>query len=137
MEKDDFLEDDLLRELIRQHPLDSPSDDFVERVMAGLPEMPVQGISRNSWPEILKQIFPYVLLVFVLIGVMATSDIPGFGWVPGREFLTQQVLPSVKTYTSLIFNAFSSKYVQWGLMIGVSAGFLIGIDRFFTRRSAF
>jgi len=135
IEKDEYLNDEVLRELIRHSPLDSPSDDFVDRVMVNIQISPGEAIVKKPYYFYLKAAIPYVLIFLVLIVVIATSDLPIFNWLPGGENLTNTLLNYLGTMFIAIKSAFTSKYVAWGLLISFSAGFLFLIDRLFTRRT--
>ena len=55
MENDDFMKEDFLHGLIRQSPLDSPSTDFVDRVMANIQEAPEVVIVKKPFFLYLKE----------------------------------------------------------------------------------
>ncbi len=136
MEKEELITDDFLRELIRQSAPDSPSDGFVEQVMAGIAVQPEPEMVQKRWQDYLKQFFPFFLITLVLIFVLSTSDIPGFGWLSAKDLWTRQLLPSIGSWFGVLLKAFSYKYIQWGMMIGISAGLLFTIDRVLSRRIA-
>ena len=136
MEEDDFLKDEFLRELINRSPLDSPSDDFVDRVMAGIQPAPQVEAVKQPLYQYLKVSAPFVILALSLFVVIATSDIPLFNWVPGKDFLMNNLLPYLGTMLLVFKNAFSSKFVSWGLLIGFSTAVLFLIDRLFSRRTS-
>lgn len=136
MEKDDFLkEDDFLRDLIRRSPLDHPSDDFVDRVMANIQRMPEEEVVNKPFYLRLKGIAPYAILAVFVFVVISTSDLPIFNWIPGKEHLVNSLVPYFGTLFALFKSAFSSKFVSWVFLIGFSAGMLALIDRLFSRRS--
>jgi hypothetical protein len=136
MEKDEFLKDDFLRELIQRSPLDSPSDDFVDRVMANLQLSPDAVIVKKPFYLHLKAAVPYTVITLFVFLVIATSDLPIFNWFPGKEYLTHNLLPYLGTLLTLFKNAFASKFVSWGLLISFSAGILFFVDRLFSRRTS-
>jgi hypothetical protein len=136
MEKDDFLKDDFLRELIQRSPLDSPSDDFVNRVMANLQVSPEVADVKKPFYLYLKAALPYTLISLLLFIVIATSDLPIFNWVPGKDYFINSLLPYLGALFVIFKNAFASKFVSMGLLIGISAGMLFLIDRLFSRRAS-
>jgi hypothetical protein len=136
MEKDDLLKDDFLRELIQRSPLESPSDDFVDRVMANIQVSPEISAVKKPFYLYLKAAVPYMTITLVLFFVLATSDLPVFNWLPGKDYFTNNLLPYFSTLLTLFKNAFASKYVSWVLLISFSAGVLFTIDRLFSRRTS-
>ena len=136
MEKDDFLkDDDFLRDLIRRSPLDHPSDDFVDRVMANIQISPETETVNKPFYLQAKSIAPYAILAVLVFVVISTSDLPIFNWLPGKEHLVNGLVPYFGTLFALFKSAFSSKFVSWVFLIGFSAGMLALIDMFFSRRS--
>ena len=136
MEKDEFLNDDFLRDLIRRSPLDHPSDDFVYRVMANIQTAPEVVAEKKSFFFYLKTVVPYAVITLVVFFVFATSDLPVFKWIPGKDYLTGNLLPYLGTLFLVFKNAFASKFVSWGLLISFSAGVLFLVDRLFSRRTS-
>ena len=130
------MNDDFLRDLIRRSPLDSPSDDFVDRVMATLQPSPEVSAVKKPFMLILKAAVPYVIIALILLVIIATSDLPLFNWLPGKDFFTKGLVPYLGTLFAVFKNAFASKYVSWVLLISVSAGVLFAIDRLFSRRTS-
>lgn len=136
MEKNDLLENDFLKELMQKTRLDSPSEGFVDRVMAQIKEVPEVQTVKAPFYLSLKSAVPYVLLALFLIFVLATSDLPIFNWVPGKDYLLNSLMTYMGTFFAVLKNAFSSKYVSWVLLISFSAGMLYLIDRLFSRRTS-
>ena len=136
MEKDDFLKDDFLRELIRRVPLDSPSDDFVDRVMANIQASPEVSVVKKPFYHFLKSAVPYAIVTLVLFFIISTSDLPVFNWLPGKDYFLHSLLPYFGDLFAVLKNAFASKYVSWVLLISLSAGVLFAVDRLFSRRAA-
>ncbi len=134
MEKDDFLKDDLLRELIRRSPLESPSDDFVDRVMANIQVTQEIAVAKKPYYQFLKAATPYAVIAIILFFVIATSDMPIFNWIPGKDFLINSMWPYLGTLLATFKEAFASKYVSWIMLISFSAGILFLVDRLFSRR---
>lgn len=135
MEKDDLIKDDFLRELIRSSPLDSPSDDFVDRVMANIQASPEASVAAKPFYLYLKSALPYALITLFVLVVIATSDLPVFNWLPGKDFVVDRLVSYFGTFFTVLKNAFASKYVAWGLLISFSAGVLFIIDRLFSRQT--
>jgi hypothetical protein len=134
MEKDDFLQDDFLREMLQQHPLDAPSDEFVGRVMAAV--SPATEPARVSKPFsfYLRAAVPYIIGALAAVLVISTSDLPVFNWLPGKRYFLNTLMPYFDASMTMLKNAFSSKYVSWAIMISVSAGILFLVDRVLSRR---
>ena len=136
MEQDEIMNDDILRELIQRIPLDSPSENFVDRVMAGVQTSPAVVVARKPFFLYLKTAVPYTAFALILFFVIATSDLPLFNWVPGKDYLLQNLLPYFQTLFTIFKNAFSSKFVSLGLLISFAAGALFLIDRLLSRRTS-
>ncbi len=136
MEKNDFLEDDFIRELVKQSPLDSPSDGFVDRVMAQIQAAPEVAVNQKPFYLYLKSAVPYTLTALLLTVVIATSDLPLFNWLPGKDYLVGTILGYFGTFFAVLKSAFASRYVSWVLLISCSAGFLFLVDRLFSRRAS-
>jgi hypothetical protein len=134
MEKDDLLQDDFLRDLIRRSPLDSPADDFVDRVMAGITESTEPVVVKQPFYIYLKSGIPYVIVACLVILVIATSDLPIFNWFPGRDSLIHQISVYSGMLAGMFKSVFASRYVSWGLLITFAAGILFAIDRLFSQR---
>jgi len=134
--KDDLTDDDFLRDLIRRSPLDSPSGGFTERVMAQIAASPEVSPVKKPFYLYLKAVVPYLLLAMILFTVIATSDLPLFRWLPGRQYLTENLLPYIQSIFGMFKSAFSSKAVSWALLVSFSAGALYLVDKLFTRRGA-
>ncbi len=130
MEKDDFL-----RELIQKSPLESPSDDFVDRIMANIQLTPEAAPEKKPYFLYVKAVFPYALLSLILGLVFSTSDLPFLHWVPGKDYLFETFIHSFGSLFAGLRNAFSSKFVSFALLISASAGLLFLIDRWFSQRS--
>jgi hypothetical protein len=136
MEKDDFLNDDFLRELIRRSPLDSPSDDFVDRVMSQIQVTPEVSVVKKPMYFYLRTAIPYALVTLIFFFVISTSDLPLFNWLPGKNYFINNLLTYFGTMFTLLKSAFTSKYVSWILLISCSAGMLFFLDRQFSRRTS-
>jgi hypothetical protein len=135
MEKDDFLEDDFLRDLIKRSPLDSPSDSFVDQVMASIKAAPETAEVKRPFYMYLKSAVPYAGVLALAVVVVVTSDLPFFSWLPGKDLVAERFLTYSGSILSLFKGVFASKFVIWGVCISLAAGVLHTIDRFFSRRS--
>ncbi|MDP1621790.1 MAG: hypothetical protein Q8M08_05570 [Bacteroidales bacterium] len=135
-EKDEYLKDDFLREFMQDNPLDSPSDDFTGRVMASIQNAPEAVVMKQPFYLYLKTAIPYLIISLIIFVVIATSDLPIFNWIPGKDYLMNSLLPYFETMFMVFKKAFTSKYVSWGLLISFSAGILFLIDRMFSRRAS-
>jgi hypothetical protein len=134
--KDDFTDDGFLRDLIRNSPLDSPSEGFVERVMAQIEPSPEVSPAKKPFYLYLKAVVPYVVIAIIVVMIVATSDLPIFNWFPGKKYVTTELLPYLGSLFAVFKTAFASKAVSWVLLISFSAGMLYLVDRLVTRRSA-
>jgi len=128
--------DDYLRELIEKSRLESPSDDFVERVMSNIQLAPDEAPVKRPFYLYFKTAIPYAAVMLVLIFIFATSDLPFFNWIPGKEYFLKSLFTTFGSLFTTMNNAFASKYVSLGLLIGFSAGLLFIIDRWFSRQSS-
>ena len=135
-DKDEFLKNDYLRDLMNHIPLDSPSDDFVSHVMSRIQPVPDAVPVKKPFHFILKAAFPYSIVALLLFFVIATSDLPIFNWMPGKDYLLNNVLGFFGTLFTVLKNSFASRYVSWALLISFSAGILYIIDRVFSRRTS-
>ena len=136
MEKDNFGKDDFLTGLIQQIPLESPSDDFVERVMASIQPATQPVLVQKPFPSYVKGAVPYALLTILLLLVFSTSDLPFLNWLPGKSYYMNNLVPYLGTLFNGLKNAFASRYVSFGLMTAASMALLFVIDRFFSRRTS-
>ena len=135
MKNDDLLNDDFLKGLIRQSPLDSPSDDFIDNVMAGLQELPEATVVKRPYFLYLKEAVPYAIFTLLLLFVFATSDLPFMNWLAGKNYFIHNMVPYWVTILTALKNTFTSKYISLGFLICLSAGLLFFIDRIFSHRT--
>jgi hypothetical protein len=136
MENDDFLKDDFLGDLIRQSPLDSPSDGFVDRVMENIQTFPAVSAAGKPWLMTIKSSLPYAMVTLVVMLIFATSDLPFFNWLPGKDFFVNNLVPYFGGLFGIFKNAFASKYVSWVLLISFSVSILFTLDRLLSRRTS-
>jgi hypothetical protein len=104
--------------------------------MANINPSPEISIVKKPFYFYLKSIAPYAVITLILFFVFATSDLPIFKWLPGKDYFTNYFLPYWGTIFTVLKNAFASKFVSWGLLISFSAGILFLFDLLFSRRSS-
>mgnify|MGYP001766389927 CR=1 FL=1 len=131
---DTEFDDERLGNLIRQAPLEAPSDDFLEHVMMAVSAEPEMVAEKRSLSGLLKTIWPYAALVAFFIIIYMTSDIPGLQQTPEGNLLSQMLLRSVETIIGAIQATFSSAYVSWGLLVGMAGGLLYVFDQWLSRK---
>lgn len=135
MEKDDFIQDDLLAKLMQDMPLESPSDAFVEDVMAKIQQAPVMVPAQKPFFLFLKNSWSYAAISFILIIFLLTSDLPFLNIIPGKEFLTHSFLPYFASLFSVIKSSFGNlKNISIPLMIIAAGGFLLLMDHLVFRK---
>jgi hypothetical protein len=135
MEKDDFLEDDFLRDLVQKSPLESPSDDFVGRVMEQVGTQPVA--EKQPFFLTLKAISGYAALFGFAVLFLLTSDYPVLDFIPGKLILKENLLSVLNSFVEpfkLLFG--NAKSLSIPIMIVVSAGLFFILDIFLSRRKA-
>lgn len=133
--------DDFLNKMMMHVELESPSEGFVERVMAGLEVGPEAEPAKKPFFAMLNSVWPFFILLLVVLMVLFTSDLPFLNWLPGKDNLLNVIQPYINLITSSMSSVFKSSYGSFGLLIGVSAGLLFLVDRFliqnlYTRRKA-
>ncbi len=135
MEKEDFLSDDLLKDLFRNQSWESPGDDFTGNVMEQI--LPAPGVDPVKTPFYLtlRSSWPYVLLFLVSVVFLMTSDLPFTDFIPGKEYFTKNLLP----YLGSLFSGFkplvsSIKTISIPLMIILAGSLLVGFDHFLFRK---
>ena len=135
MEKNDLLNDPFLRDLVGKSTLESPSEDFVDKVMAKIQVQPLILPENKSLLPFLKSFFGFLLLAAVLIGFFWTSDIPVLSWLPGKQFFMNSVLPSFDPLFRWLKSFFGSgSGVSIPVMIMGAAGLLFLADKLIMRR---
>lgn len=135
MENDDLLKDDFLGNLVKKTPEESPSDGFVESVMANIGWKPELAPVRKPFYLYLKSSWPYILLSLFVIVFVLTSDLPFSKFIPGMEYFTTVLLPYLGKVFSGLVNLFGFiKSPVLPIAVVVSAGLLILLDYFLFRR---
>lgn len=136
MENEELRSDDYISNLIRQTPLDSPADDFVDRVMAAIQAEPVVAPERKTFLSHMKSGLPFAALIIFCLLIFSTSDLPFLNGIPGKGYFMNEIMPYIGTLIASLKAAFASKYVTWGLLVAIAGGLLFLVDRFFSRRTA-
>lgn len=135
MERDDFLKDDFLKDLIGKQPIDSPSDDFTEKVMAGIRRGPEFSFARKPYYLYLKASWPYVLIALTVLIYMVSSDLPYSKFIPGKEYFESILFPYLKNLSIGFISLFSFIKSATLLLAILASGLLLFIlDRFFFHR---
>ena len=136
MEREDLVRDELLSKLAGRISLESPSDDFTSKVMAGLVAVPAQVPVRKSFFRLMKSILPWVLLTLFILIFLLSSDIPYLSFVPGKEVFGTHIFPYLRDVFSGLANLFTtSKTLSITLALMASGGLLAGVDWLIRRRS--
>ena len=137
MEKDNPLNDDFLRKLIGKSTLESPSDDFVEKVMYRIQPDPAAVPVNSSFFSFLKSSILYFLIAAILVGFFLTSDISFMNWLPGKQYLLNTFLPYFDSLlTGLKSLSGFGKDISIPIMIIIASGLLFLFDRLLLQRSA-
>jgi hypothetical protein len=134
MDIDDVIKDDFLSELIKKVPLESPSDEFVNKVMAGIETVPVQVIEKRPSFYWLRSWLPYLGIGLIVFLIFISSDIPYLNFIGGKELFSSLFVKVFQPFWISMKALFSSRFITYSLLIGVSAGFLFIIDKLFSRR---
>lgn len=137
MEKEELNMPDPFGELIRQTPLDSPSEDFIDRVMAVVQsENAVVEEKTNLW-DYIRAGLPYAALIVFCLFIFLTSDLPGLKNLPGQGLLTGQFMTCCISLVSSLKDIFTSGYITWGVLIGVAGGVIYFVDQAFSRKASY
>ena len=131
---DDVIKDDFLAELIKKVPLESPSDEFVNNVMAGIETVPVQVVEKRQFFYWLRSLLPYLGIGIIVVLILVSSDIPYLNFMGGKVFFSSLFLKIFQPLWISMKALLSSKFITYSLLIGVSAGFLFIVDKLFSRR---
>ena len=138
MENDNLLNDDFLRQLIGKSTLESPSGEFVEKVMSRIQSQPEVAPVTRSFFFYLKSSIGYILLAALLIGFFLTSDIPFMNWIPGKNYFSDTFLPYFNSlFTALKSLSGNGKGISIPIMIIVASGLFFLLDKLLTSRNAF
>ena len=133
MEKDDFLKDDFLHDLMQHVPEESPSDDFVSHVMASV--KPLTDSGKQTFVYYFRSFLPYAAITLALILFIVTSDLPSFDFIPGKEFFINTFRPYITSMTNGFHSLFGNmKNLSIPLMVVAAAGIFFFIDKLFAGR---
>jgi len=138
MKNEEFPADEFLKNMIRKSYFESPSDDFIEKVMAQISEKPVEVAAMLPFYVRFRAAVGIILLTLFVLIVLMTSDIPMFSnIVPAKQYFTNTFLPYFNSVRAPIKSLFgNTKIVSLSLMIAISGGFLILLDRLLFRKTA-
>jgi hypothetical protein len=134
MEKDDLIEDGFLRDLIGSSPLEGPPEGFVEKVMAGIQDVPVVETTGKSFYLYLKSAMPYIGLAAMVFLFVFSSDMHFGKYLPGTDYLSKYFLPIFGSLVGGFKSLFASRYVTFAMGIAVSAGFLVLVEHLLSNR---
>ena len=135
MKNNEIPADDFLKNLIQKSSIETPSDDFITRVMEEI----------NKTPELVSVPLPLYrqwkpvagftgLLVFAVV-IMIAADIPILDFLPGKTFFTGTIMHYFNAILLPLKPVFvNSRFVNLGMMSIGAAGLLILIDRVLTRK---
>ncbi|MDD4602384.1 MAG: hypothetical protein PHF97_01080 [Bacteroidales bacterium] len=136
MEKDDLFNRDWVANMIKNRPMEQPSEDFIDRVMEKVRLSPEPVPASKPYYHYIKSMVVYFIIAALVVFVFITSDFPFLNWIPGKTSFTQYFLPYMTTTFTGLKNAFSSRYISFGLLIGASAMLLYLVDLLFSRHSS-
>ena len=135
MEKEEFLPDELLKDLFRKEAWDSPGDDFTGNVMQQILTSPEATPVKRSFLVFLRSSWPYAILFLVTVVFLMTSDLPFTDYIPGKGFFTRDLIP----YFGSMFSGFkplvaSTRSIVIPLMVVLAGSLLVGFDHFLFRK---
>lgn len=136
MENKEINRDDRLGRMIRLVPPDMPSDDFTDRVMAGIRASEEAALAQQRWLTMISHMFPYAALLLFCVLFFLHSDLPFLNEIAGKNFFTNLIVPYTTGLSDGLKDFFNSRYVTYGFMTGLAGIFLFFLDRYFTRRTA-
>jgi len=132
---EDQLTDDFLSDLLQNLPQESPGEDFVSRVMAGIQPGPAIAPVKKPFFVSVRAWWPYVLAGAFVILFLMTSDLPYSQFIPGKDYLVHTLIPYfVGLFTNVKHLFAGSKSVSIPMVVVFSGAFLLLVDRFLLRR---
>ena len=135
METNNPLPDEFLKELFRNQLSDSPSDYFVEGVMEQILREPETVPAGKPFFHYIKSSWPYVLLGMVVILFLVSSDLPFTDYIPGKEYITKNLLPYFRSlFSGIKALQISMKTISIPLMVALAGGLLVTLDHFLFRK---
>ena len=136
MERDDLVKDELLKKLAGRVPLESPSVEFTQKVMAGIVTMPETVKPKNPFFLFLRSWSLWILLGIFAAVFFLSSDVPYLTFIPGKEFFNDHVVPYFAAMFAGLARLFTgSKTLSITLSLLVAGTLLFAIDWFIRRRS--
>jgi hypothetical protein len=134
MEKEEFLTDDLLKDLFRNEAWETPGDDFTKNVMDKILMAEVAPVKKPFY-SIVRSYWPFLLIFLVTVLVIMTSDLPFTDYIPGKEYFVKTLLPGFRVLFSgikpFVTNA---KAFSIPLMVILAGSLLVGCDHFLFRK---
>ncbi len=137
MKKDEIRRDDLIGKLIQNSASEEPSEGFINEVMEKIRLAPKFVPLKRNYFSVVKATIPYLIVTFILVLIVFTSDFPFLNNLLDNYLLTITYIRYIELLSASLKNIFSSAYVTFGLMIGVSVFFLFLIDLIFSRKNIF
>lgn len=134
MKKNELIEDDFLVDLMNEFPVESPSGEFLGKVMKGVGAMPAYKPSKRAFGIIIKSVFPWALLSCVVILFVIFQGVPVGNYIPGREELQSMLFPFLNSFSSIFSEISGSRFFSFGLIILLSGGFLFGLEKLINER---
>jgi hypothetical protein len=136
MEKDELLKDDILSRLLKNTVTESPSDEFIEKVMTGVRSVPAIETTPRFFSMYLKTALPYIGLVAAVLFFVFTSDMPFDKYLSHTDYFSKYFLPYFTSMVGGFKVLFASRFVTFAMGVALSAGFLMLVEHFFSRRSS-
>jgi len=133
MKKDEIGRDDIIGRLVKNSLSEEPSDDFIDKVMEKIRLAPTPIPSQRTYFSMVKSTIPYLVVAAILVLILITSDFPFLNKLSVNHLFTG-TFQHLALMVESLSNFFSSTYVSFGLMIGVSLFVLIIIDLIFSRK---
>jgi hypothetical protein len=135
MDNDEFLKDRFLKELISKSRTESPSDEFVEKVMAGIRLNPEPVPAAKPYYLFLRSAWPYAAIALTVIVILASSDLPYSKFIPGKEYFENNFIPYFKTLSGSFVSLFGFLRSATLPFVIIASGTLLFIfDRVFLSR---
>jgi hypothetical protein len=135
MEKDDLIQDEMLGRLIRKTDLESPSDAFVGKVMAGIRPETVMAPARKPFYLFVKSSWLWVLLGAFVAVILFAPDIPYLNLGPGKSFFSTAILPGFEFSSAGLRNLYpGSKAISLTLLLVFAGGILYALDLLLNRK---
>ena len=135
MEGENMLKDDFLKKLLGRVPLESPSDGFTRKVMAGIFAEPLPVKAKKPFYLYLKAWWPWILLGIFALAFIFSSDIPYLTFIPGKDYVNDHIIPYLSAFFGTMAGLFTtSKTLSISIAVMVAGGLLYAVDWFVRRR---